>query len=557
MPLRCNNSLLNNDAHAFDIFEDIEESLFIDEFLDSIPPFEMKTRQIDANTIIALIAAVDGFKLLEQDLYLRTNPFIQKSILDVPVWELHGCAEPTHWIVGGQLFWNQITRSVFACNSTNIKSYLDLAQETLFTALDELRPDIQKLFPHPFLIEGILNTTHVQKLLTLFENFTVQQRRVGIMFQAWRQWQAAEIRMLLPLYYIERNLFVQPDEQSAIEDQFGALDPDSAQQFQKNHAISDKLGFGDFRLEADYAGYVSDTFAVRAGAFITLPTAFSLSKGLQGSNFLVNLDQPIFDLQALFDLIPSDFNFDSITPEEQQQAYDMVIGDICRNKNGFLLGALDRLNALLLETPLGNERNVGLGFLLRSRTTLNALLEEFEWSKHISFNNRLSIEFLTPSTQTRFFIRRNEAGEFSSRDFTSNDPLVQQENLTFLQEALVNKFYPFAIKTDVRPGIILRWTSRWCFSGEVWDLAIGSDVWMQTKEKLKKFHCTDRDLLSHLDIAHGKTGFAYQFNSMASFGLKFERPTYTILVSINAEGTSWAKNIGKEITASLNIEANF
>lgn len=553
--LHCNDEFIGNDIRSFDIFDDIEENVFVDEFLDSIPPYEMPTRQIDIKSILGLLEDIDAFRLLDQDFYLRTNPFIQRSLLDIPLWELHGCAEPTRWIVGVHLFWNHMDRSVFTCKSTNINSFLDLQLETLFTALDELRPEIQKIFPQPFLIEGVLNTTQVRQLLTLFENFTVQQRRIGFMLHAWRQWQAAEIRMLLPFYYLERNLFTRPAEQSAIDDQFGARDPDSTQRFAKDHAISDKIGFGDFRLEFDYAGYASETFSVRVGGFITLPTAFSLRKRINGSDFLVNLDQPTFDLQALFDLIP--INFDSITPEIKQQAYDIVIGDVCRGKNGFFLGAVDRLNAILLEAPMGNERNVGLGFLFRSRTGLHGLLEEYEWSKHISFNNRLSIEFLTPSTQQRFFIRRNKLSDFTVRDFNSEDPEVQEDNLQFIQRELVDKFYPYAVKTTVRPGVILRWTSRWCFSGEVWDLAIGSDVWIQTPEKFKSFSCVEPAVLARLDIANGRNSLAYQFKSMASFGLKIERPTYSMFVSVNAEGTSWAKNIGKDITASINVEANF
>lgn len=557
LPIFCNDMRFDTDVFKFDNFDDIENSIFLDEFLDSIPPYQMPTRQIDVKSILGLLEDIGAFQLLDQDFYLRTNPFVQRSLLDLPLWEIHGCAEPTRWIVGGHLFWNHMDRSVFNCFSTNINSYLDLQLETLFTALDELRPEIQKLFPHPFLIEGVLNTTNVRQLLTLFENFTVQQRRVGIMLHAWRQWQAAEIRMLLPLYYLERNLFTRPAEQSAIDDAFGALDPDSTERFAKDHAISDKVGFGDFRIEFDYAGYLSDTFSVRGGVFLTLPTAFSLAKGIQGSDFSKCLEQPLFDLQALFDLIPANFDLDSITPEIRQQALNMVIGDVCRGKNGFFLGALDRLNALLLEVPMGNERNVGIGLLFRSRTRLDAMLEEYEWSKHISFNNRLSVEFLTPSTPTRFFIRRNNIADFDARNFNSDNPQEQEDNLRFVERELVDKFYPYAVKTEVRPGVILRWTSRWCFSGEVWDLSIGSDVWIQTAETFKSFKCVERDVLSRLDIAHGRNSLAYQFKSMASFGLKIERPTYSMLVAVNAEGTSWAKNIGKDITASINVEANF
>jgi hypothetical protein len=540
----------------FDSIENFEDHLMLDDFLDSVSFDTFAKRAIPVESILGLLQSIGAFQILEQDFYKRTNPFVQRSLLDLPIWEFHECEEPTHWIVGFHIFWNHMDRSVFCCKSTSINSYLDLELETLFTALDELTPQIKALFPNASIIDDILNTTNVKNLLTLFENFTVQQRRVGVMLHAWRQWNRAEIRMLLPFYYLERNIFATPEEQNAIEDQFGALDPETARKFQENHAISDKAGFGDFRFECDYAFYRSDNFTFRVGGLITLPTAFAISKGIKGTDFLTCLKQPTFDLQALFDLIPEDFNIDSITPEQREQAYLMVIGDICKNKNGFFLGALDRLNALLLESPLGNHRSVGIGLLIRSRTYLSAFLDEFEWAQHISYNNRLSVEYLTPTTYTRFFARRNTPSDFANRDFNSEDPIVQQDNLKFIESELVNKFYPFAVQTRVQPGVILRWTSQWCFSGQIWDISIGSDVWIQTKEKFKDF-CASCDLLSRLDTCNGINSLAYQFSTFAGFGIRIDRPTYSALVGINAQGVSWSKNIGKDITASVNIEFNF
>lgn len=550
----------SNDMRTMDIFDDVnslEDDLLIDGFLDSISLHDAPIRQIPVKSILGLLEDIGAFSLLDQDFYKQTNPFVKRSLLDLPVWEFHGCQEPEQWIVGFHLFWNHMDRSVFCCKSTNINSYLDLELETLFTALDELTPQIKALFPNASLVDDILNTTNVKQLLGLFENFTVQQRRTGIMLHAWRQWSRIEIRMLLPFYYLERNIFAKPAEQAAIEEQFGALDPDEAENFQKNHAISDKVGIGDFRFECDYAAFFTETFAFRIGGFVTVPTAFAITKGIKGSDFLTNLQQPTFDLQSLFDLIPEDFNIDSITPQDLERAKEIVIGDVCKNRTGFFLGALNRLNAILLETKLGNDQHFGIGFLFRSRALLSSLLDEYEWADRISFNNRLSVEYLAPSTETRFFIRRNQLSDFTSRDFASDNETIQEDNLQFIQEELVNKFYPFAVKTNVQPGLIIHWTSRWCISGTVWDITIGTDFWLQTREKFNSFDCVKPALLSRLDIAAGKNSLAYQFKSFAGFGFKIARPTYLVFIGVNAEGTNWNKGIGDDITATLNIEVNF
>lgn len=547
------------DVRIEDIFDSdtLEEDLFIDGFFDTLSLDAVANRTIAIKNILGLLQSAGAFSILETDFYKRTNPFVKRSLLDLPIFEVHMCNEPRTWIVGAQLFWNQMDRSVFINHSTTIKSYLDLKQEFLFEKLNELTPQIKNLFPNASIIDEVLNETDIKKLVSLFENFTVQQRRIGAMFHAWRQWDFGEMRMLWPFYYLERNVFAKPAEQAAIEAQFGAPEPDSSEKFQKNHAISDRVGFGDFRFEFDYAVYMSDTFAFRAGAFLTLPIAFELSHGLLGTTFNKNLKQPIFDLQSLFDLIPDDFDVDSITQAELDQAHNIVIGDICKNKNGLALGALDRMNAILLDSDLGNGRHMGIGILFRARTLLSNFLDDLSWSDRVSFNNRLSIEYQTPATETRFFARRNTPQDFSSRDFDSDDPDVQQENLEFIQKEIVDKLYPYAIKTKVHPGFQIHWTSRWCFCGDVWDLTMGSDFWLQTGEKFKSIKCIDQDLRSRLDFSVGKNSFAYQFKSFAGFGIKILRPTYSVQISINAEGTSWNKNIGDDITAGFNIEANF
>ncbi len=545
-----------NDIRLMDSIE--EEEWLLNTSLDESAATQ--TRSVTPiQSILGLIEDAGGFALLDQDFYRRTNPFVQRSLLDLPLWEIHGCQDPEQWIVGGHIFWNQMDRSVFVCKSSSISSYLDLKQKTLFNALDNLDPELKDLFPLASLIDPLSDTSDFDSILKLFRDFTVTQRRLGAMFHMWHQWDRAEIKALLPFYYIERNLFATAPETRAIEEQFGAIDPDEFKLFSKNHGTSDKVGFGDLRFEADYAAYYSDTFAFRLGAFVTLPIAFAVSKGIKGSSFRDDLCQPTLDLQELFDLAFKDGDFidPTVSSDEQQALKEALIGDVCKNKNGFLLGALDRLNAILLDTPLGNGGHVGLGLMIRSRTSLRALLDDYEWTERISWNNRISIEYLTPATETRFFIRRNSPSDFTDRDFNSKNELVQKDNLIFLQNEIVDKFYPYAIRTTVQPGPIFHWLSRWCINGDVWDINIGSDFWLQGGESFNKLHCVDKSLLRRLDICNAKNSFAYQFKTMGSLGWKFLRPTYALFFSLNAEGTSWNKTIGDDWAVSLNIEANF
>ncbi|TET36836.1 hypothetical protein E3J61_00175 [Candidatus Dependentiae bacterium] len=447
-------------------------------------------------------------------------------------------------------------RSVFFGKSTNIDTLINFDQTTIFDKLNELKPQIKQLVPNPALVDDLLDQTNINNLLSLFRNFTIQQRRTGAMMHAWRQWERFELRMFLPLYYLERNMFARPTEQAALEERFGAIDQDTQEKMQKNFLISDKFGLGDFRFEADYAVYKSDDFTFRVGGLTTIPTAVAFTEGIMGSSFVdTNKKQPTFDLQALFDLIPDNFDVNAFTDADQQKALDIVVGDVCKNKNGFFLGMLSRMSAMLLDTKLGNDGHVGIGVLIRARTLLSSFLYEFEWAKRFSFNNKLSLEYLTPANETRYFVYRNKLSDFTSRDFSSSDPDVQEANLKFIETEMVNKFYPFAVRTKVQPGVIFRWVSRYCWCGDVWDITVGSDFWLQTKEKFNNFRTSQS--LERLDIQNGKKPFAYQGKIFASFALKWARPTHTWHVGLNAEGTTWNEGIGEDWTVSLNIEANF
>ncbi len=552
-PLVANNPF--EQENVWDIFDDpsIEDDLAMAGFLDTVS-FSPLSRAIPIADILGLLESIGISSLLDTDFYLRTNPFAVRSLLDLPIFEIHQCNNPNDWVVGTHLFWNHTDRSVFTSDNTNISSYINLNQETLFQKLKELTPIIEAQFPDAGKVEDLLGLVDFNEVLDLFGCFTVQQRRVGLMCHAWRQWDRAEIRFLAPFYYLERNVFTNPENQAKLEEKFGTLDEESQEKFEKNHAVADKVGLGDTRFEADYAVYKTEAVGIRFGLMATLPTNVTVAEGLIGTSFR-NYAQPTFDLEALFNLIPID-NIANIPEEDLQKARDIIIGDLCRNKNGFGLGILDRMNTLLLETPLGNYRHVGLGPLFRAHALLSSILDEYEWAEKISFNNRISLEFFTPANEPRAFIKRNTAAEFTARNFSNTDPVVQAENLAFLETELVDKFYPYILTTNVQPGLIFHMLNRWCFCGERWDFNMGSDFWLQTQESFNKI-CAPQSLIEKLDIENGKTPFAYQYKVYGGLGFKIVQKEYSLLFGINAEDTIWHKGIGKDWTVSLNVEANF
>lgn len=142
----------------------------------------------------------------------------------------------------------------------------------------------------------------------------------------------------------------------------------------------------------------------------------------------------------------------------------------------------------------------------------------------------------------------------TSKDFANEDQA--EENFDFIQEELVKKFFPYAICTKVQPGIIFRWLSRICYSGPVWDFTIGTDLWIQWQEKLKKLKASSK-LRECLDVCDAISPFAGQSKIYTGLGYKVKRDTYKLVFSLNAEATTWNKGIGSDWTVALNVEGNF
>jgi len=89
IPLICAHS----DTRLVDSFDDDQEEWMLLEGLDNTAMSNTRN-VVPVKSILGLIEDAGGFALLDQDFYLRTNPFVERNILDLPLWEMHSCQEP-------------------------------------------------------------------------------------------------------------------------------------------------------------------------------------------------------------------------------------------------------------------------------------------------------------------------------------------------------------------------------------------------------------------------------------------------------------------------------
>lgn len=511
---------LFNDNFFDDSFDmaGFDEEDISDNFLDT----EVPLRAIDPVAIMMILDAIGAPALLQEPLYLHTNILNKRDVLDFPLFEPIGCGALCGWHFDTSFFYNQMNRAYFTKDSSDLDSYLALSKPSLIDAIENLLIPIRDQFD-----------LDVRKLFDLFGFMTTQERRVGFMLQTMYQGTSGMMRFMLPLYYRERNFFLDKARQAQVEAEFEPGDPEEQDKFRREHFVSDEIGFGDMRFEGYYHLVDKPSVSFSLGMMATVPTAVSFKRGLYGSYYPKPSGAPLLNLDEFITLLTDG------TLESQKAAFELV--------SNYALGAVDRLAANLLDTNLGNQKHFGIGFCGFYTSLLSSWLN-YSWTQPITFKSKGSIEFLIPAHERRLFIKKVDAQGFASRDFTSDNPIIAQDNLFFLQQALTNQLYLYGFNARIQPGVIFRLTNKICYQRNNWDAYLGSDWWIQTREHIQHV-CGKSAAIAQLDLPKAKLSTAIQYKLLGGFDYTLRRDTHDITLGLAVDGTIYSKAIGKDFTA--------
>ncbi len=503
------------------------------DFFDSNADLSHVVCNADVNPadVVGILIDLNALCILQQDLYLHTNELNQRSLLDYGIFlpQKFYCSP---WEVGAHLFYNQTTRDNYTRTSTKLCSYLAIFQETL---LQELQRQIEDL--------DLDTPVDLRAVVPLFRNMTVQERRTGFMIHGMRRWGPYRFRFLFPLYYNESNFFLTPEELDLIQAQLGITDPAEDLDFAQKHLIADKFGFGDLRLNFDFPLARAGSVTTKLGLQATIPTGWALKKGLYGSHFCKLCRGPILDFCELF-VLRDDF-----------EALQKII-------EKFALTAIDHFSANLIDTPMGNGGHFGLGAYIRSKTKLSTVIKR-PWAEHITMRSRISVEYLFPRTQQRYFIEACDQLRFAALGLdrppsviieqVEEDPLYARTVLGFLEKQFTDKIFPFALPVKVRPGIIFRWMTKYMYEAQRWGYFVGTDTWLTTKEKLSDIHIP-RNFPKLLNQKIAQKPFGYQVGIMGNLFWKLE---HNWMLSLNGEYNFASTGIGHDFVLTFNFEHLF
>jgi len=514
------------DSFSFDEDDDYQFMEYLDTAgMDHI------SRAINPADIMIILNLLNVPTILQEPLFLHTNILNKRSLLDQPIFEPDRAEFPGSFVVGASAFANKINRSNFTRGSDNLKSYIALSQASLIGKLEATIQRANELSP------GL--DVDVAKLFSLFENMTVEERQVGFMLHCMKRWRNTTLRVMMPIYFLESNFSLTKNEQDAVARELGAMDPEEEEAFRKAHFISDKIGFGDTRIEVDNITLKRPSFTLRCGGFATVPTAWTWGGGFLGSSFPKPSTLPTFELESIFNAIQNP------GIESEQEALAII--------TDFLLDSFDRVAANLIDVPLGNNRHLGLGGYIRGKMPLRHYTR-VTFAERMHCASRMSLEFFLPATEKRFYINKiNEAG-FANRNFQDSD--FAAENVQFLKEQAISRLFLRALDTTVIPGVIFRWSGGLYYKGQDWGFNLGPDFWLQNKARFSTIYAP-AETLHQIDIPKAKQPIAYQAKIFGGIVFKHKAERSSWIFSLNADASLKEKGLNQDYTLSLNFESSF
>ncbi|HEV2600854.1 MAG TPA: hypothetical protein VGT41_01020 [Candidatus Babeliales bacterium] len=521
--------------------ETIENDL-INNFLDSTE-FDI-TRDPTPQDTASLLVELGAVAILQEDFFLHTNPLVTRPVTTLSPF--YNARIPAYCKTANfNFFYNQTSRMNFTKESTAISSYLAIQSQSLLDKINSstITDLIKKLKFDLFPVD----------LLALFKNTAINERRAGCMFQYDRRWDRMRFRSMTPLYYLERNFFLTENERENIERTLGKTSEEDAFNFAKQHLICDKVGIGDTRIMIDVDLYSCTVFDSKIGFCLTLPTAFSMGSGLIGSSFKKSQKRPVLNITNLLALLEG-------TTAQQEQAKELA--------TAFGLGIIDSLSANLLNAELGNNKHLGVGVYYESATALENFIK-MPWARHFSLKSYGMLEYQIPKTERRYFVafdesqlynnlRLNRSKEDISNDI-DNDPIYAQQVLTFLEQQIVDKFYPFPFDVQVHPIIMVHTVSKLQYDAPNWGFFLGFDFWLASKEQLKNVGIvrTDNNRPPNIDIGKAIKPRAYESKIIAGASWSIKRDNLDWLLSLNGDSSYWGSGIGNNFTLSFNVAVNF
>ena len=508
------------------------DELWADLVEDALPNITRTANNVDAITAYTNVIKLNN--VVSNSVYLKTNPINDRRLESLPIFNIyHSDKLNEDFLFNGYLLYNQTSEQLFTASNPNLGAYLLLSTDDLINKLDSEIVRIQ-----------------LPPILELFQNAKVQERRLGLLFQLFKNYGRWSIEATLPLIYQERNFFFSDSEQSIINLEFskvtGSTSSKINQDYFKQHAVSDQIGFGDVKIKAGCRLFSSEQLKLKIGTIVTIPSSFSLKKGLIGSDFRKTLAVPTIDLRQVYNWISEIKN--DINVEQNSSDFTAFGTD-------FLLKALHRLDAIVLDQSLGNRHHFALGGFYDAKIILNA---------NVACIATGELLYAIPKKELRFFNQRKNPADFTTAalyDEVNALSGADQEALAkikvdFLNTNAVTSMFPTAAWATVKPRANLQFSIGPQFEIGAYLLHFGYNYWHSCQEQIGTISLIDPALYP-LNITDAVSPAATQHKIFVHFDYSKITPQHIWKIAICGDQTINATGIGKDFNFALELSVDF
>lgn len=413
---------------------------------------------LDCITTVQLLTSPDSpfpiqiQNILQQNIYLKTNPIIIRSLHDMPSLQPLR-TNSKHCSVYMRPFGFFTQKAIYTNNSPYLKSYLDLLENVLI-----------KFIPADENISGIAKTLGQIKL---------ENRRIGAMIDFDTTWHNWSLMLAVPLYYNELNLQLTNAEKSALEKLaadagiIDLTDPSDIDDYLDQHVVRDQFGLGDIRIRSDYQWDIKDKHHIILGAQITIPSAVAFVSRIIGNKIQKCTIPPVIDLETTLE---NAINVNTLPP-----SYEKAKSQIDLETSLYNLGTafLDRLSDNLANPHLG-QKQVSIGAYLT---------QIYATSEHTKIALFAEADYFFKGAEKRMFKIIKTSEEFN-RDWESQDETVACQNLAFLNQQTQNTLYPPFIHAHIRQGVVAKASATFTYTYRIGECSLGYDFWWRQKEKV-------------------------------------------------------------------------
>jgi len=502
--------------------DDIDQSL-----LDAAAQNTGTTREGEASDVLDLLfEQAHANKILKNDLYRYTFPLATRNIITYPSLLSF---TPRRSNVGFNIFYQQTTNMFPWCN--NIEGYVALFEPTFMREIDlEIARE---------------NNVDIPKMLKLFKNARVEQRRVGFLFDLWKKFDWFNIGLEFPFYAVEKNYNLPIEDIQEIEssDVFESSENEKTEKAAiYRYVLETRIGLGSTRLTLGFDLANKDRFRMVVGTKLTFPTSATLKSGFIGSDFKRIVQRCYLDLETFIEDITSS------SQSDKDQALN--------NAKAFGVQSVNQMSALLLATKLGEDKRFQIGFYVEPTIRVDEQLTLFA-----SFR----ANWMEPKTVSRFILEHVNCSDFDDANFDTNlFPTSQKEQMShdaivFLNNRARNWLFPCCYNVKLKNQRELQLTTAALFRfTDNWNLVIGYDYWHKQQEcarivklggKPANLNCIklDRALLPNLSQQKIFTKVEYT---------KFKE-SHNFVFTFGGDLPLLSKNIGDDYTCFVKFEWSF